>query len=181
MGISENAAVRSLYFTGNASADHAASWVFENIDNPELHSPFVPPLVATLPDKPDLKQSQQEMEESRALKMVFVVNSELKMGTGKVAAQVGHATLALYKTLLINTFDHLVRDWENQGAKKIVLKGTNAQQLLILESIAKSKQVSSVIVKDAGKTQVAPGSITVLALFGKGYQIDEITGKLPLL
>ena len=32
-----------------------------------------------------------------------------------------------------------------------------------------------------GKTQVPSGSITVLALFGKGYHIDEVTGQLSLL
>ena len=32
--------------------------------------------------------------------MVFVVNSELKMGVGKVAAQVAHAALGLHRTLL---------------------------------------------------------------------------------
>lgn len=37
------------------------------------------------------------------------------------------------------------------------------------------------IVLDAGKTQVEPGSITVVALFGKTYMLEDITGKLPLL
>uniref|UniRef100_A0A183ENL0 peptidyl-tRNA hydrolase n=1 Tax=Gongylonema pulchrum TaxID=637853 RepID=A0A183ENL0_9BILA len=34
---------------------------------------------------------------SRQHKMVFVVNMSLKMGTGKLAAQVGHATLGVYR------------------------------------------------------------------------------------
>lgn len=38
--------------------------------------------------------------ESRTHKMVFVANMGLKMGTGKLAAQVGHATLAVYKQVL---------------------------------------------------------------------------------
>lgn len=33
-------------------------------------------------------------------KLVLVVNQELGMGKGKIAAQCGHATLACYKTLL---------------------------------------------------------------------------------
>lgn len=33
----------------------------------------------------------------RQHKMVFVVNMSLKMGAGKLAAQVGHATLAVYR------------------------------------------------------------------------------------
>ena len=33
-------------------------------------------------------------------KMVFVVNSELNMGTGKVAAQVAHAALSLFRNMI---------------------------------------------------------------------------------
>lgn len=34
---------------------------------------------------------------SRSHKMIFVANMSLKMGTGKLAAQVGHATLGVYR------------------------------------------------------------------------------------
>lgn len=34
---------------------------------------------------------------NRQHKMVFVVNMSLKMGAGKLAAQVGHATLGVYR------------------------------------------------------------------------------------
>lgn len=33
----------------------------------------------------------------RTHKMIFVANMSLKMGTGKLAAQVGHATLGVYR------------------------------------------------------------------------------------
>lgn len=34
---------------------------------------------------------------ARTHKMIFVANMSLKMGAGKLAAQVGHATLAVYR------------------------------------------------------------------------------------
>ena len=182
MGISENAAKRALYFTGNSSPDHAATWVFENLENPDLHRPFSPPLAPPDKAKPDLKSIQASLDESRAHKMAFVVNTSLGMGAGKIAAQVGHATLALYKTLLVEvSVQPDVRDWEEKGAKKVVLKGENAEHLLTLKLAAESKHIPCFLVKDAGKTQVKPGSITVLALFGKGYVVDEISGRLPTL
>ena len=36
MGLPENAAKHALYNTGNNSADMAATWYFENMDNPGI-------------------------------------------------------------------------------------------------------------------------------------------------
>jgi PTH2 family peptidyl-tRNA hydrolase len=178
MGISENAAVRGLYNTGNTSPDLAAAWVFDNLEDPQLHQPFSPPAGPPV----DVKSIQATIDESRLFKMIFIVNTSLKMGVGKVAAQVGHATLALYKTLLIDIGQQQnVRDWEEKGAKKIVLRGNDEEHLMLLKSEAKGLHIPHIIIKDAGKTQVEPGSITVLAVFGKGYEVDEVTGKLSLL
>ena len=49
--------------------------------------------------------------------MVFVVNTELNMGVGKVAAQVGHAAVGLIKILLSNPqkFDYIIAQWEDHG------------------------------------------------------------------
>ena len=40
-----------------------------------------------------------EEERENLYKMVFIVNTELGMGVGKTAAQVGHATLGIYRIL----------------------------------------------------------------------------------
>lgn len=152
MGISENAAKRGLYNTGNTNADVAAAWVFENLENPDLHKPFSPPvLVMEKQEDIDIKGIQASLDESRAFKMVFVVNMSLGMGIGKVAAQVGHATLALYKSLLINVSEQQnVREWEEKGAKKIVLKGSSTEQLFLLKEKAKRSSIPSFLLKDAG-------------------------------
>ena len=49
--------------------------------------------------------------------MVFVVNSELQMGVGKVAAQVAHAALGLHRTLLDDPqrFGQMLMSWEQFG------------------------------------------------------------------
>lgn len=49
--------------------------------------------------------------------MVFAVNTELDMGTGKVAAQVAHAAIGLYRLLLQDEAKHanMLLLWEEYG------------------------------------------------------------------
>jgi len=47
-------------------------------------------------------------------KLVLVVRTDLKMTTGKIAAQCGHATLACYKAL-VKKNPKLLRHWELTG------------------------------------------------------------------
>ena len=192
MGISLNAARRALYHTGNDNAELAVAWVYENIENPELHQPFEPPAVA-VSQPPQRGQvyhsfddlvadSDEEDVEEQAYKMVLVVNTELKMGVGKIAAQVGHATLGLYSYLQTQRACQAgVKSWQDSGSKKIVLRGESAQEWLDLKRKAYERHIPNIIVHDAGRTQVEPGSLTVLALFGQGKHVDQVTGKLKLL
>ena len=153
MGISENAAKRALYHTGNLSSELAAAWVFENVENPELHQPFSPPAQSQVRTH-DYVGMKAAMDASRQFKMVFVVNSSLKMGVGKTAAQVGHATLALYKTLLVAHTEQLnVRDWEEKGATKIVTKGESAEHLIALKQTADSQGIRNYLIADAGESR----------------------------
>lgn len=197
MGISENAAKRGLFYTNNSGAQAAIEWVFENIGSVELHEPFTPPVVSTAQAGTDLSMGtvyhsyddmiEGMLEADRGMvgsgfKMVFVVNSSLRMGVGKLAAQVGHAVLALYR-FVDSQADRKceIEQWENFGAKKIVLKGTDTQHLLDLKQKALELQISNTLIHDAGKTQIDPGSLTILALFGKNKDLDCMTGKLKLL
>ena len=56
-------------------------------------------------------------DDSDLYKMVFVVNTSLKMGIGKIAAQVAHASLGLYKTMVENQqrFGEMLLSWEQFG------------------------------------------------------------------
>ena len=192
MGISENAAKRALYHTGNDNAEAAIGWVFDNIANVELHEPFTPPAVSSTQDTGTVYHSYDDMvegmlEADRGLtgsgfKMVFVANSSLRMGVGKLAAQVGHAVLALYQ-FVDSQRDRKseLEQWELFGAKKIVLKGTDTQHLLDLKQKAVELHIANTMVQDAGRTQIDPGSLTILALFGRNKDVDCVTGKLKLL
>lgn len=189
MGISENAARRALYNTGNDNAELATSWVFENIDDPELHSPFNPAPMTILPHAQggpvchsfdDIRVVHPENTE--LCKMVFIVNAELQMGVGKIAAQVGHATLALYRLLQTQPrWKEQCVKWEESASTKIVVQGLSTHHLLELKHRAYELRLPNIIVHDAGKTQVEPGSLTVFAVFGKIVEVNAITGTLKLL
>mmetsp|Transcript_1792 Transcript_1792/g.4553 ORF Transcript_1792/g.4553 Transcript_1792/m.4553 type:complete len:121 (-) Transcript_1792:305-667(-) len=113
---------------------------------------------------------------------VMVVNEELKMTKGKVAAQCGHAVYGLTKKLRKKHMV-LLKQWESCGQPKIALKGDGGtQQMKELAEAAAQANIPSHIVCDAGRTQIAAGSQTVLALGPAGKSaLDQVTGHLKLL
>ena len=114
-------------------------------------------------------------------KMVCIVNQGLKMGKGKIAAQVGHG--AVMATMKAGAEKPLhLEQWLATGQKKVCLKGQDAEHLLALEKQAKAAGISTTIVRDAGHTQIPSGSLTVLALGPTTEsELEQITGELKLL
>ncbi|KAG7527183.1 hypothetical protein FFLO_07189 [Filobasidium floriforme] len=96
-------------------------------------------------------------------KLVLVVNQELAMTKGKIAAQCGHATLACYKTLQ-KTNPKLLQHWERIGQAKIAVKAQSTAELLELQRTARSLGVCAQVISDAGRTQIVAGSKTVLGI-----------------
>lgn len=99
-------------------------------------------------------------------KMVLVVRSDLGMSTGKIAAQCSHATLACYKVLL-NTNPVILRQWERSGQTKVALRCSSEDELLKLQAQAQGLDLCARSIQDAGRTQIAAGSRTVLGIAGE--------------
>lgn len=76
------------------------------------------------------------------------------MTPGKAAAQVAHA--ATQSALIYQTRDQFL-DWLRSGQTKIVLKGSQEQ----LEELVDEGFVA---IRDAGKTELEAGSLTVVCL-----------------
>lgn len=115
------------------------------------------------------------------MKMVIVVRKDLEMGIGKIGAQCGHAAVGAYQTALL-TIPETVKRWEYTGAAKIVLKIQSEDDLLNIERKAKEKGLNTCLIRDAGRTQIASGSKTVLAVGPAPVNlIDQVTGHLSLL
>ncbi|XP_047068950.1 peptidyl-tRNA hydrolase 2, mitochondrial-like [Lolium rigidum] len=113
-------------------------------------------------------------------KMVLVVRNDLKMGKGKIAAQCSHATLGLFKKLQQRAPKSL-RRWERCGQVKVVVKVESEEDMLALQGRAKSLNLPTHITIDAGRTQIAPNSRTVMAILGPADMVDDVTGGLKLL
>ncbi|KAI9912125.1 hypothetical protein PsorP6_009256 [Peronosclerospora sorghi] len=114
-------------------------------------------------------------------KMVMCVRTDLKMGKGKVAAQCCHATLGAYKRAKKQR-PEAIRTWEMLGHAKVCLKVDSEDELLALADKAEEHGLVSYIVVDAGRTQIAPDTKTVLSIGPAPLKaIDEISGHLKLL
>eukprot|EP00640_Fibrocapsa_japonica_P007902 CAMPEP_0113934314 /NCGR_PEP_ID=MMETSP1339-20121228/1648_1 /TAXON_ID=94617 /ORGANISM="Fibrocapsa japonica" /LENGTH=150 /DNA_ID=CAMNT_0000936061 /DNA_START=139 /DNA_END=591 /DNA_ORIENTATION=+ /assembly_acc=CAM_ASM_000762 len=96
-------------------------------------------------------------------KLVLCVNMALKMGKGKIAAQCGHATLGAYRRAQKKCPNSL-RGWATYGQAKICVKVPTAEEMFEIAEKAAKAGLNAYLVMDAGRTQIAAGSRTVLAL-----------------
>lgn len=114
-------------------------------------------------------------------KMVAVVRRDLKLGPGKMAAQVGHA--AVECALKAQRHDRRAFDaWREAGQMKVVLKVATERDLYPLKAEAERAGLSTALIKDAGHTQIPAGTVTVLGIGpGDEADVDRVIGHLSLL
>jgi len=111
------------------------------------------------------------------MKQAIVARADLGMGEGKLAAQVAHASLMAFEDA-----DRRVQsEWKGDGQKKVVLGADGESQLFELADTAEREGLAHAIVRDAGHTQLEPGTVTALAV-GPAREdvVDRVTGKLSL-
>jgi peptidyl-tRNA hydrolase len=117
------------------------------------------------------------------LKMVIVVRSDLEMTKGKIAAQACHVALKCVRQLNKRAdYRPLVASWEAHGEPIVILRGEGLGHLQALKAAADEAGVPAYFIHDAGRTQVEPGTATVLGLGpAEETRIDSVTGSLKLL
>lgn len=114
------------------------------------------------------------------MKMVLVVRRDLKLRRGKEIAQGGHAVVGAIKDCK-RRLKTRTSWWEDFGQKKVVCQVHSEEELLDLADHAEELGVGHYLVRDAGRTEVAPNTATVLAIGPDlSFLIDIITGHLPL-
>ncbi|KAL5596395.1 hypothetical protein BROUX41_006692 [Berkeleyomyces rouxiae] len=137
----------------------------------------------------ETEETEEAADVNEECKLVLVVRTDLGMTKGKIAAQCGHATLACYKSISrsaqnspLSKDAKILRQWENLGQAKIALQTKSEDELMTLLGTARSLGVTAQVIQDAGRTQIDPGSLTVLGVGpAPKSQIDQITGDLKLL
>ncbi|RNF26755.1 peptidyl-tRNA hydrolase, PTH2 family [Trypanosoma conorhini] len=143
------------------------------------------------------------------LKLTLLVRKDLKMGTGKIAAQCAHAAVAVVEKVenrrrqdgtttpppqtAAADVEEDGRDhwdewvawydaWMFAGSKKVVLQCDSEEKLVEACRAAKEAGLPHALVRDAGRTQIAPGSKTVLAVGPAPVKlVDCVTGRFKLL
>ncbi|EZA48679.1 hypothetical protein DMN91_002270 [Ooceraea biroi] len=115
--------------------------------------------------------------------MVIVVRTDISMGKGKVGAQCAHAALECCRqTLNSEKSEQMFQSWLKIGQPKVVLRIQNEEELLTLVDKAKDAGLITAVIKDAGRTQLKPGTITAVGIGpGSNEVIDSLTSKLRLL
>jgi len=115
-----------------------------------------------------------------AIKQVIVVRTDLDMGKGKIAAQVGHACVLGAEHVRKSNPEWFSVWWT--GQEKIVLKVANLKELEQVKQDAIEFDVPWSEVTDAGHTQISPGTTTCISIGpAPEEKIDKITGDLKLL
>ena len=108
----------------------------------------------------------------KKVKLVLIVNNELKMGKGKIAAQVGHASVKA-ALLASEKYPAEMQSW---------LKAQGALELEEIIQNAKASNLPTCIIRDAGKTQIPANSLTVGGIGpAPSEKIDELTKHLKLM
>ena len=126
-------------------------------------------------------------------KQVFIINSDLGMGKGKIAGQVAHAEVYYMEEILLyvegqapeneRLFERFVawREEDHGLMKKIILKTTQADMQKIVCELA-VREIEKFAVYDRGLTQIDAGSFTCIIVEPLEEEMcDELFGHLKLL
>jgi PTH2 family peptidyl-tRNA hydrolase len=74
------------------------------------------------------------------------------------------------------------KKWKNSGQKKVVLKVSGVEELSKIVANLEKSNISFFLVRDAGLTQLTPGTTTALGIGPAQSEIlDKYTGDLKLL
>jgi PTH2 family peptidyl-tRNA hydrolase len=114
-------------------------------------------------------------------KQVIAVRMDLNMSRGKIAVQVAHGSISAAEQARVNK-QAIWRTWLREGQKKVAVKVSSEEELLELRRLAVSHGLPHAMIRDAGMTELPPGTLTVIGIGpAKSEIIDEVTGELKLL
>jgi len=115
------------------------------------------------------------------MKQVLALRKDLQLGKGKLAAHASHASIAAYRKAL-SSHPENVEEWEAGGEKKIAVSVNSEAEILELFELIKRHKIPCALIRDAGLTQISPGTITALGIGPwDDAELDKFTGHLKLL
>jgi PTH2 family peptidyl-tRNA hydrolase len=114
-------------------------------------------------------------------KQAIVVRRDLRMGKGKLAAQVAHAAVSAAEEAR-ERFPGWWSEWMREGQKKVVLRVEGEEELLRIYEESRRRGLPTALVRDMGLTQLPPGTATCAGI-GPAPEpdVDGLVGRLKLL
>jgi PTH2 family peptidyl-tRNA hydrolase len=113
------------------------------------------------------------------MKQIIIIRKDLNMRKGKMVAQGAHASI---KATVDNLAEKQVKEWLNDGMKKICVGCESEDELRDLHNKARSAKLPCSIILDAGHTEFNKPTFTAVAIGpAKDEEIDKITKDLKLL
>lgn len=114
-------------------------------------------------------------------KMVIAVREDLKISSGKIAVQVAHAAVEC-ALIAKRKKRKWFKEWYDEGQRKVVVKVKNVDEIMDLKKRAEKLKITTSLIRDAGLTEIPPGTITSLGIGPAPEEIiNKVTGNLPLL
>ena len=114
-------------------------------------------------------------------KQVIAVRTDLGMSRGKMAVQVAHGAVSAAERTRVAKQD-IWKSWMREGQKKVAVKVQSEEELTDLMREAVNQSLTYSIIRDAGMTELPPGTVTVIAIGpAKADEINKVTGNLKLL
>ena len=113
--------------------------------------------------------------------MVIVTRIDLKLSKGKLAAQVAHAAVSCALESKKKN-KKWFNKWQNEGSKKAIVKTEAENDFFELKMKADELSIFSIIITDAGHTEIPAGTKTVIGIGPAPKNlIDQVTGHLSLV
>ena len=113
-----------------------------------------------------------------AYKQVILVRHDLKLPKGKMATQSAHASVEA----TLKAPSEKVRKWRSEGMKKVIVKVADQKELYKYVQMAKDEGMTTAVITDAGKTVIAPGTVTCAAIGPDDEErVDRLTSELKLV
>jgi len=117
-------------------------------------------------------------QEHEGPSMALIVRKDLRLSAGKVAVQCSHAAVSC-ALIARKSEPRLMERWQSSGGRKISLAIDSLESLKELVGEAKSAGWITHLVKDAGHTEMPPGTSTGLGIGpAPKSSINALTGEL---
>lgn len=114
-------------------------------------------------------------------KQVIAVRTDLGMSKGKMAVQVAHGSVSAAERARVTKQEEW-RAWMREGQKKVAVKVISEEEILELRRQAITHSLPHAIIRDAGMTELPPGTLTVIGIGpAKTQAVDAVTKDLKLL